>query len=121
MDRVLIVENDPHCREWMEGMLRFNSYDCVSATDEMEAMKLCRENSPDIIVADIDSAEHCIGPDYIKALKEEFPEVYILAVARNRLMVNWELEKAIDFGADEAMKIPKKTRTLVGKIHSMLH
>lgn len=53
MKKILIVDDEPDIIEILQFMLESNGYNCVTATDGEEGLKLAKETSPDLIILDV--------------------------------------------------------------------
>ncbi len=55
--RVLVVDDEPHVRETLCGMLECAGFDVASATDGMDAFRRLKQTPVDVVVTDILEAE----------------------------------------------------------------
>ncbi len=53
MKKILIVDDEPDIIEILQFMLEANGYECITATDGEEGLKLAKEASPDLIILDV--------------------------------------------------------------------
>ena len=53
MKKILIVDDEADIIEILQFMLEANGYECVTAMDGEEGLKLAREISPDLIILDV--------------------------------------------------------------------
>jgi diguanylate cyclase (GGDEF)-like protein len=51
--RILVVDDDPHIRLFLEDALRFAGFEVLIASDGAEAVEAARELSPDLIMLDV--------------------------------------------------------------------
>ncbi|MGN8646139.1 response regulator transcription factor [Gracilibacillus sp. HCP3S3_G5_1] len=52
-EKILIVDDDADMRNILELYLKENSYQVLSAEDGVEALKIIRQNAPDLIILDV--------------------------------------------------------------------
>lgn len=55
--RVLIVDDDGDIVNSLQGRLEWLGYDCQSASNGKEAIRIIRENDPDIVLLDLEMPE----------------------------------------------------------------
>lgn len=65
--RVLIVDDDGDIVNSLQGRLEWLGYDCQSASNGKEAIRIIRENDPDIVLLDLEMPE-LGGIDVMKRL-----------------------------------------------------
>ncbi len=53
MKKILIVDDEADIIEILQFVLEANGYECVTAMDGEEGLKLAREISPDLIILDV--------------------------------------------------------------------
>jgi len=61
LPRVLVLDGDPDLLEWVETALVRRNIDCATATEVGKALELARQNPPDVIFADADTADADTG------------------------------------------------------------
>ena len=80
MATVLVVDDDPIIRKTFSRALRH--FNVLEASNGEEALKLARENSPDLVVTDV----HMAGMDgyqLLEALRSEFPDLPVIGISGN--------------------------------------
>lgn len=51
--KVLIVEDEPQTRQWLQALFAHGGYDCVTATDGAMAVSTATREAPDLMVLDL--------------------------------------------------------------------
>lgn len=114
--RILVVDDDPKILKALDQALRKEGYEVLRAADGEEALQICREEDPDLIILDVmlpklDGFEVCAK---IRAL-DNVP-VLILS-ARGE-----EMDKVVGFnvGADDYLTKPFRLSELVLRVRAIL-
>jgi DNA-binding response OmpR family regulator len=76
--RILIVDDEPTYREYLERFLKRDGLDVRTAETGSEAIELAREFAPDILLADWMLRCEMHGIEVGEALRAQRPEVRIL-------------------------------------------
>ncbi len=53
MSRILLIDDDPHCRELLRSRFKKERYELVEASDGEEGLKLADRQRPDLVILDI--------------------------------------------------------------------
>ncbi len=104
--KVLIVDDEPAMREVIGLIL--SSYYTVGAANGYEALKLCEEVRPDIVLMDI-MMPRMNGIEATKAILKKNPETKIIAITAYASNKGKEI---IDAGAVELLEKPFRRRQL---------
>lgn len=80
MKRIVIVEDDDDIRELFQKKLERAGYGVSIACNGVEASRLYKNESPDLVITDIIMPEKD-GVEVIMELKKDLPEVKILAIS----------------------------------------
>lgn len=75
--KVLIAEDDLIASQNLEEFLGDYFRDIIIANDGLEALKLYKEENPDIIITDI-SMPKLDGLEFVKAIREENREIPVI-------------------------------------------
>jgi len=67
---ILVVDDEPHIREFMQALLEDEGYRVEIAHNAKEALRLARANTPDLVVSDI-SMPGATGVELYRWLKQE--------------------------------------------------
>ena len=113
LKRVLIVEdNELHLR-LLNDLLRVYGYEILKTEYGQEAIKLARDNSPDLILMDIKLPDLC-GLEVTRLLKQDDQTKCIPIIAVTAFAMRGDEEKALESGCDGYISKPIM-------IHSFLH
>ena len=78
--RVLIVDDDPGVRNFLQMLLEVEGYEVFSAMDGNDALAVQREHPAAVVVMDI-FMPHAEGIETIVKLREEFPQAGIIVMS----------------------------------------
>ena len=118
-NKILIVDDEPDIRELIEYNLRKEGYQVTTAVNGKEAIKLAKENTPDLIILDImmpemDGIEAC----RIMRTMPEFRQTFmVFLTARSE---EYSEIAGFNVGADDYIAKPIKPRVLVSRINAIL-
>jgi len=114
---VLVVEDDVELRNGLKGNLEFEHFRVITAKDGHEALRLAREEKPDLIVLDImlpgkDGLEVC------RSLRQGGSSMPILMLTAK----STELDKVVglELGADDYMTKPFSLREFLARVKALL-
>lgn len=111
--RIVVVDDEPAMREVMALILR--DYDVVEASNGYEAIKRCKERTPDIILMDI-MMPRMNGIEATKTILREHPDVKIVAITAYATHKGKEM---LDAGAIEILEKPfgrKKLEDIIKRL-----
>lgn len=115
--RILIAEDETSLNDLLQDALRMNGYETISAKHGMEALRLVREEKPDLIILDI-NMPHLDGFEVIKKLRNENNNIPIIVLtARDQ-----KDDKSIGFGlgADDFVTKPFGLEELIMRVAAVL-
>ena len=113
LKRILIVEdNELHLR-LLNDLLRVHGYEILKTEYGQEAIKLARDNSPDLILMDIKLPD-LSGLEVTRLLKQDDQTKCIPIIAVTAFAMRGDEEKALESGCDGYISKPIM-------IHSFLH
>lgn len=78
MIRVLIVDDEPSYRDYLERFLKREGYDVRTASTGQEALAIGKEFAPRVILADWMLKDHIHGLQVAETLREIRPDLQIL-------------------------------------------
>ncbi len=119
MKKILIVDDEADIIEILQFVMEANGYECITAMDGEEGLKLARETSPDLIILDV-MMPKINGYKISRLLKYDakYKNIPILMItARSQ-----EEDKIIgeETGADEYITKPFNVDYVVEKVKSYL-
>jgi len=114
--RVLVVDDDVKTVELVKLYLNRDGYRVLTAYDGAEALRLARENHPDLIVLDlmlpgIDGFEIC------RTLRDESDVPIIMLTAKT---TDQDKLTGLDLGADDYVTKPFSPRELAARVRTVL-
>lgn len=119
MKKVLIVDDEADIIEILQYVLETQGYECITAFDGEEGLKLAREANPDLIILDV-MMPKINGYKISRLLKfdakyKDIPIIMITARSQDE-------DKAIgeETGADEYITKPFQVDEVVEKVKSYL-
>lgn len=116
MTKILIVEDDPTLREALVYNLRHQSYIPVPAEDAPEAIRLARQEKPDLVLLDV-MLPSGSGFDVCRSIRTFSSAPIIMLTARDE-----EVDRVLglEIGADDYVTKPFNLRELLARIHANL-
>jgi DNA-binding response OmpR family regulator len=114
--RVLIVDDDPSVRNFLQMLLEVEGYEVFSAMDGNDALAVQREHPAAVVVMDI-FMPHAEGIETIVKLREEFPQAGIIVMSGGgaRSGVDY-LAVARELGAARTLKKPFGPQELIDAV-----
>jgi DNA-binding response OmpR family regulator len=114
--KVLVVDDDVKTVELVKLYLDRDGYQVLTAYDGVEALRLARESSPDLIVLDlmlpdIDGLEVC------RTLRHESDVPIIMLTART---TDQDKLMGLDLGADDYVTKPFSPKELAARVRAVL-
>ncbi len=92
MSRILLVDDDDPLRSILRVTLAKMGHDVVEARNGKEALRLCHEERPDIVLTDLVMPEK-EGIEMIGALRRFHPDVKIIAMSGGGRGSAWDYLK----------------------------
>jgi DNA-binding response OmpR family regulator len=84
MIKVLLIESDPKTRDIIEvGLDNFQAFEVDNAEDSW-AVEMAKENSYDLLLVDLELADHVDGMEVVRQIREADPEVEIIVITKGR-------------------------------------
>jgi CheY-like chemotaxis protein len=109
--KILVIDDEDCTRCLIEAALEFGGHQVFVATNGDRGMRLVRKERPDIVVTDILMPDED-GLGTIKAIRQERPEVKIIAISGGGNVGGMHLlEAARRLGADETLAQPFQPRS----------
>lgn len=118
-ERVLIVDDDPDVRVFLEVTLDVSGYDVSFATNGDEAIRVAVEEQPDIILMDV-MMPHTDGFEAVRRLRRDarvshIPVIFVTAKAQGVDKV-----EGLAAGADDYVTKPFDPQELVARVEATL-
>lgn len=114
--KVLVVDDDAKTVDLVKLYLNRDGYRVITASDGDEALRLARENQPDLIVLDL-MLPGMNGLDVCRVLREESEVPIIMLTA---LTTDEDRLKGLELGADDYVTKPFSPRELAARVRAVL-
>ena len=115
--RILVAEDETSLNDLLQDALRMNGYETISAKHGLEALRLIREQKPDLVILDINMPQ-LDGFGVIEKLRNENNNVPVIVLtARDQ-----RDDKSIGFGlgADDFVTKPSGLEELLMRVAAVL-
>ena len=114
--RVLVVDNEAKTVKLVQHYLKHDGYRVLTTNDGMEALRLAREDQPDLIVLDL----MLPGMNVIEVCRRliEESDVHVIMLT-TRTMEKYRLA-GLDLGADDFIAKPFSPRELAAMVQALL-
>lgn len=117
--RVLIVDDDPSVRNFLQMLLEVEGYEVFSAMDGNDALAVQREHPAAVVVMDI-FMPHAEGIETIVKLRDEFPQAGIIVMSGGGVRSGVDyLAVARELGAARALKKPFGPQELIDAVREV--
>jgi len=119
MKKILIVDDEEKVRKLVEVTLSVGKFDILHAASGKEALKVARENKPDIVLLDIMMPGQLDGFDVCRLLKEDPETKHIYVIMLTAKGQRADQDKGIASGTDDYFVKPFSPVELMDKIDSL--
>ena len=116
MKKILVVDDEKRLVSLVGEYLLQSGFRVISAYDGREALKLARQEKPDLIILDLMMPE-MDGYEFMQEHRKEFDTPIILLTAR---VEDDEKVVGLELGADDYITKPFRPRELVARVRSVL-
>lgn len=116
---ILVVEDEPDVRNLVVMTLQQTSYNIITATNGVEALKRCEEHAPQLILLDI-SMPRVNGLDFLHLLKDMDFLSRTKVVMVSALGYREVVEKAMAFGVKDFIVKPFDLHDLLERVERLL-
>ncbi|MCI5734244.1 MAG: response regulator transcription factor [Tenericutes bacterium] len=116
MQKILIVDDEENIRKVIREYLEFEGFLCFEASNGEEAIKMCKENSYDLIVLDI-MMPKIDGFTVAKEIRKKQSVPIIMLSARSE---EYDKLYGFDVGIDDYVTKPFSPKELVARIKANL-
>jgi DNA-binding response OmpR family regulator len=113
---ILVVDDEKRLVSLVAEYLQQSGYRVVSAFNGLEALKVARQEKPDLIILDLMMPE-MNGYEFMQAHRKEMDTPIILLTAR---VEDDEKVIGLELGADDYVTKPFRPRELVARVRSVL-
>lgn len=114
--KLLVVDDDQSVRDSLRKSLTFNGYDVVSATDGEDALARVRQESPDLLILDVEMPT-LDGLAVCRELRSTGSDVLILMLAEKADVA--DRVAGLDAGADDFMAKPYALEEILARVRSL--
>lgn len=114
--RIMVVDDDQEMLKLLNRTLELEGFDAIIATDGDSALAMLAEVEPDLVILDI-MMPGLDGFQTLDLIRERSNVPVIMLSARCEVRL---LQKALALGADDYVKKPFSTRSLVARIWAKL-
>ncbi|MEQ8171947.1 MAG: response regulator transcription factor [Candidatus Eremiobacterota bacterium] len=115
-EKILVVDDERNIVELMKFNLKKEGYEVATAFDGMEALRVAREEKPDLIILDLMMPE-LGGLDVCKTLRKESKVPIIIVTAKGEEI---DMILGLELGADDYVTKPFSPKLLITKIRTVL-
>ena len=114
--RVLVVEDDPRLAATLQRLLSAEGHDVEVAGDGLDALRLARHRTPDLVVLDV-MLPGADGVTVCRKLREtaQFPILMLTALSGTE-----ERVRGLDSGADDYLVKPFAYQELLARVRALL-
>ncbi len=117
--RILVVDDEAPIREYESGLLAELGHEVLTASDGVEAVRIAREQQPDLLLLDIMMPEMS-GIEVCQQLRADPRTRHIRIIVVSGLDSKRALEESIIAGADDFLAKPIHALELMVRVRSIL-
>ncbi len=114
--KILIADDDPHIRRLISELLAAEGYRLLAAEDGEEALRVCREEHPDLIILDIIMPK-MDGMEVCRRLRDETAAPILFLTAKDDIT---DLVSGLAIGGDDYITKPFKGAELIARVKAAL-
>ena len=118
MARILVIDDEELVRMTVSQMLESDGHRVTEATDGKEGLAILRETPMDLVITDILLPKKD-GVEIIREIKQDFPDVKIIAITGFRGKYN-RLPAAAYLGAQRTLTKPFKMEEMLEAVEEVL-
>ncbi|MBC7247415.1 MAG: response regulator transcription factor [Actinobacteria bacterium] len=113
---ILIADDDPNIRRLIAELMASEGYRVLTAEDGEEAMRICEEEHPDLIILDIIMPK-VDGMEVCRRLRDETAAPIIFLTAKDDIT---DLVSGLAIGGDDYITKPFKGAELIARVKAAL-
>jgi two-component system response regulator MprA len=114
--KILVVDDDQSVRDSLRKSLTFNGYDVASATDGDDAFTQIRQETPDLLILDVDMPK-ADGLSVCRELRSTGSDILILMLSDRAEVA--DRVAGLDAGADDFMAKPYALEEVLARVRSL--
>ena len=114
---ILVVDDEPRLTSLINSYLAQEGFKGVIARNGEEALELAEQTQPDLVILDI-MMPVMDGFEFMQKFRKKYSTPVIILTAK--VMEDDQL-KGFELGADDYVTKPFRPRTLMARIHAVLH
>ncbi|NPV59165.1 MAG: response regulator transcription factor [Actinobacteria bacterium] len=114
--KILVADDDPHIRRLIAELLAAEGYQVLLAEDGEEAMELCRDERPDLVILDIIMPK-MDGMEVCRRLRDETAAPIVFLTAKDDIT---DLVSGLAIGGDDYITKPFKGAELIARVKAAL-
>ncbi len=114
---ILVVDDEPHLVALIKSYLVQEGFACISAKNGIEALEQTEKHQPDLVVLDI-MMPQMNGYEFLRIFRKQHATPVIMLTAR---VQEEDQLKGFELGVDDYVTKPFRPRTLMARIHAVLH
>jgi two-component system, OmpR family, alkaline phosphatase synthesis response regulator PhoP len=114
--KILVADDDPHIRRLIAELLMAEGYKTLLAEDGEEALRICREEHPDLMILDIIMPK-MDGMEVCRRLRDETAAPIVFLTAKDDIT---DLVSGLAIGGDDYITKPFKGAELIARIKAAL-
>ena len=116
MTKILLVDDEEMIIEVLQAYFEKEGWDCVSASNGIEALKKAKDHDPDLILLDL-MLPDITGEEVCRLIRKESNVPIIMLTAKSS---EEDLINGIIIGADDYVKKPYSPREVVIRVKALL-
>jgi DNA-binding NtrC family response regulator len=111
--RLLVVDDEPHLRKFLERLLAADGYQVAVATDGVEALEMCREEEFEVAIVDL-MMPRMDGRELLERLRQEHPDIAVIILTGNASVES--AVEAMKAGAYDYLSKPFRIEEVRGRV-----
>ena len=117
--RVLVADDEPHLLRLVKFRLEREGYEVLTATDGESALKVAREERPDLCVLDVMMPKRS-GFDVLREMRADESCANIKVIMLTARAQDRDVDVGFSLGADDYITKPFSPRELASRVQALL-